>query len=187
MMMTDEKLDDALEGALAAVVESYGGGNQLVPVENADRLVYDELERRGYLSFLDYDLSGGAIMTPSYKAVSHYREIDMPISAPSHKPKNFETFGETYTNAKVIGNGGAGNVYEVIASNGEHYALKLLIPEAARNSSKLKRFLQEARYEMDGKCSAIVRAVDRGSIGTGAEKRPFYVMPLISGSLEVSA
>ena len=52
LMMTDEKLDDALEGAPAAVVESYGGGNQLVPVENADRLVYDELERRGYLSFL---------------------------------------------------------------------------------------------------------------------------------------
>ena len=182
--MVDEKLDDVLEGALAAVVESYGGGNQLVSVQNADRLVYDELEHHGYLSFLDYDLSGGAIMTPSYKAVSHYREIDMPVSTSSRKPKDFETFGETYTKVKGIGNGGAGSVFEVAATDGKHYALKLLSPEAARNTSKLKRFLQEARYELGGKCSAVVKAVDLGSIGSGAEKRPFYVMPLMSGNLE---
>lgn len=74
----------------------------------------------------------------------------MPVSAfSSRKPKDFETLGETYTKARTIGNGGAGNVYEVIASNGEHYALKLLSPEAARNSSKFKRYLQEARYVLD--------------------------------------
>lgn len=63
LTIVDEKLDDDFVGALAAVVENYGGGNRLVSVQNADCLVCDELERRGYLSFLDYDLSGGAILT----------------------------------------------------------------------------------------------------------------------------
>lgn len=182
--MTDSKLDNKLAGALSMVVERYNGDNQFVSVENADKLVFDELERMGYLKNLSYDLSGNATMIPSYKAVSYFPEENSAAIAAHRKNKEFETFGETYTQIKGIGNGGAGNVYEVAASDGKHYALKLLSAEAARNSSKLKRFLQEARYELEGKCSAIVKAVDLGSIGSGSEKRPFYVMPLMDDSLD---
>lgn len=182
--MANLKLDNTLAGALSTIVERYKDDNQFVFVENADKLAFDELERMGYLKNLSYDLSGNAIMTPTYKAAAYFQEENGAAIVVSRNNKVFETFGETYTRVKGIGNGGAGNVYEVAASDGERYALKLLNAEAARNPSKLKRFLQEARYELEGKCSAVVKAVDLGSIGFGNEKRPFYVMPLMDSSLD---
>ena len=182
--MANMKLDSTLAGALSTVVKRYRDDNQFVSVENADKLVFDELERMGYLKKLNYDFSGNATMIPSYKAVAYFREEGGTTIVTPHKKTEFETFGKTYVRIKGIGNGGAGNVYEVADSDGERYALKLLNAEAARNSSKLKRFLQEARYELEGRCSAIVKAVDLGSIGSGSEKRPFYVMPLMDDSLD---
>lgn len=182
--MTDSKLDNKLAGALSTVVERYSDGNQFVSVENADKLVFDELERMGYLKNLSYDFSGNAIVIPTYKAVAYFQEENGAAIVAPRKNKQFETFGETYVRVRGIGNGGAGNVYEVAASDGKRYALKLLSAEATRNFSKLKRFLQEARYELEGKCSAVVKAVDLGSIGSGDEKRPFCVMPLMDGSLD---
>ena len=182
--MANLKLDNTLAGALSTIVERYKDDNQFVSVENADKLVFDELERMGYLKNLSYDFSGNAIMIPTYKAAAYFQEENGAAIVASRNNKVFETFEETYTRVKGIGNGGAGNVYEVAASDGERYALKLLNAEAARNPSKLKRFLQEARYELEGKCSAVVKAVDLGSIGSGNEKRPFYVMPLMDGSLD---
>lgn len=182
--MANLKLDNTLAGALSTIVERYKDDNQFVSVENADKPVFDELERMGYLKNLSYDFSGNAIMIPTYKAAAYFQEENGAAIVASRNNKVFETFEETYTRVKGIGNGGAGNVYEVAASDGERYALKLLNAEAARNPSKLKRFLQEARYELEGKCSAVVKAVDLGSIGSGNEKRPFYVMPLMDGSLD---
>lgn len=182
--MTDSKLDNKLAEVLSTVVERYNDDDQFVSVENADKLVFDELERMGYLNNLSYDFSGNAIMIPSYKAVAYFREENGAAIVTPRNNKQFETFGKTYVRVRGIGNGGAGNVYEVADSDGKRYALKLLSAEAARNSSKLKRFLQEARYELEGKCSAVVKAVDLGSIGSGNEKRPFYVMPLMDSSLD---
>ena len=182
--MANLKLDNTLAGALSTIVERYKDDNQFVSVENADKPVFDELERMGYLKKLSYDFSGNAIMIPTYKAAAYFQEENGAAIVASRNNKVFETFEETYTRVKGIGNGGAGNVYEVAASDGERYALKLLNAEAVRNPSKLKRFLQEARYELEGKCSAVVKAVDLGSIGSGNEKRPFYVMPLMDGSLD---
>ena len=151
--MANLKLDNTLAGALSTIVERYKDDNQFVSVENADKLVFDELERMGYLKNLSYDFSGNAIMIPTYKAAAYFQEENDAAIVASRNNKVFETFEETYTRVKGIGNGGAGNVYEVVASDGERYALKLLNAEAARNPSKLKRFLQEARYELEGKCS----------------------------------
>lgn len=185
--MAEQKLDNVLEDVLKAIVSKAGpGGDQLVTMQNADRMAIDELKRRDFLTMADYDLSGNASVMLAYKGRVYFGDAgDAPeASVSSHKVKIFETFGETYTKVRGIGNGGAGNVYEVKSSAGKHYALKLLSAEAARNSSKLKRFLQEARFELSGKCDSVVRAVDLGCIGDGDDKRPFYVMPLMDGSLE---
>ena len=183
--MADRGLDTALEEALAFIVSQCGDGDRLVSVPDADHLVYDELKRRGYLDMVEYDLTGNAIVRPSYRAFTNFREpaVTDVVLPSSGKTKLFETFGDTYIRVKGIGNGGAGDVYEVVSAGGEHYALKLLSADAARNTSKLKRFLQEARFARDGKCPYVVRAMDFGCVGTGDVKRPFYIMPLMAGSL----
>ena len=86
--MTDSKLDNKLAGALSMVVERYNGDNQFVSVENADKLVFDELERMGYLKNLSYDLSGNATMIPSYKAVSYFPEENSAAIAAHPKIRN---------------------------------------------------------------------------------------------------
>lgn len=96
--------------------------------------------------------------------------------------KSFETVTETYTRVRGIGNGGAGNVYEVESSDGRMFALKVLSADSVRSSAKVKRFLREIRFE-ESACEGIVRALDVGFIGSGDTKRPFYVMKLYDGSL----
>lgn len=96
--------------------------------------------------------------------------------------KVFETVTETYTRVRGIGNGGAGNVYEVESSDGRRFALKVLSENSARSSAKVKRFLRETRFEESAR-EGIVRALDVGFVGSGDTKRPFYVMKLYDGSL----
>lgn len=59
--MANLKLDNTLAGALSTIVERYKDDNQFVSVENADKPVFDELERMGYLKNLSYDFQ----VTPS--------------------------------------------------------------------------------------------------------------------------
>ncbi len=96
----------------------------------------------------------------------------------------FETVTETYTRVGSIGNGGAGHVYQVKASDGNMYALKVLSRDASRSTRKVKRFLREALFAAgSGGTKGIVEALDVGFTDSGAEKRPFYVMKLYDGSL----
>lgn len=98
--MTDSKLDNKLAGALSTVVERYSDGNQFVSVENADKLVFDELERMGYLKNLSYDFSGNAIVIPTYKAVAYFQEENGAAIVAPRKNKQFETFGEAYVRVR---------------------------------------------------------------------------------------
>ena len=175
-------MDKKLEDALKHVVENYEGNNSLVEVHAADHLIYDELKRTGFLSHLEYDLTGNAIVVPTHAAISYFSEGGVSNKQKHHNPAQFETFKDSYRKIKNIGNGGAGDVYEVESSDRTKFALKVLNESANRNSSKRKRFLQEAFYENSCKCSAVVPVCDMGVLGTGDSRRPFYVMPLMDGS-----
>lgn len=182
--MTEEQLDDRLREALRTIVDRYGKDGQPITIRNADALVLEELERQGFLSMLDYDLSGNAIAMPAYKAISYFESATSKKSRSANKSQVvYQTFFESYKRVKDIGSGGAGNVFEVEASDGQRFALKVLSPDAARNNAKVKRFLQEARYEQSGKCDAIISVVDTGVLIDGDVRRPFYVMPLMDGNL----
>lgn len=182
--MAGDQLDDRLTEALQTIVASYGKDGQPVTIRNANSVVLDELKRLGFLSILDYDLSGNAIVVPAYKAISNFEGAPLTKKRSAFKSRIvYQTFLESYKRVRGIGNGGAGNVLEVEASDGQRFALKVLSTDAARNKSKVKRFLQEARYEQSGKCDAIISVVDAGVLMDGDVRRPFYVMPLMDGSL----
>lgn len=181
--MFNKELDSTLEKTLLGIMELYDGKGGQVSVIDVDPIILNELKRRGYIEYLDFDLSGGAIVIPSYKAIAYKADEGSFLIPMSKKTRIFDTFTESYTRIKSIGNGGAGTVFEVESSDGTRYALKLLSAEAARSTSKLKRFIQEAQFERDCKCEFIVNAIDFGCLYSGDNKQPFYVMPLMYGSL----
>ena len=182
--MAEEQLDDRLVEVLQVIVDSYGKDGQPVTIRNANVPVLDELKRQGFLSMLDYDLSGNAIAVPTYKAISYFESASSKITRSANKSRIvYQTFLESYKRIEAIGSGGAGNVFEVEASDGKRFALKVLSADAAQNKSKVKRFLQEARYEQSGKCDAIISVVDTGVLIDDDVRRPFYVMPLMDGNL----
>ena len=57
----------------------------------------------------------------------------------------FESPFDSYTSVGVIGEGGAGMVYEVRNSSGDTFALKCLVPERV-NADRLKRFRNEIAF-----------------------------------------
>lgn len=181
--MFNNVLDSTLEKTLSEIMKLYDGHGGHVTVFDVDPLILEELKRRDYLKYLDFNLSGNAVVVPSYKAIAYKFNQNEPFLVSTRRSKVFETFTESYTRVKSIGNGGAGTVFEVESTDGERYALKLLNAEATKNTSKLKRFIQEARFEHDCKCKSIVNAIDFGCLITDDGKQPFYVMPLMSGSL----
>ncbi|MCI6548122.1 MAG: hypothetical protein MR415_05710 [Coriobacteriaceae bacterium] len=144
--MAEEQLDDILRENLWAIVDKYGKDNQPATILNANTVVLDELKRQGFLSSLNYDLSGNAIAVPTYKAITYFESAPPKKNRSANRSQiTYQTFLETYKRVKDIGSGGAGNVFEVEASDGQRFALKVLNAEAACNNSKVKRFLQEAR------------------------------------------
>lgn len=181
--MFDNILDSTLEKTLSEILKLYDGHGGHVTVFDVDPIILEELKRRDYLNYLDFNLSGNAVVVPSYKAITYKFNQNKPSLVSTRRSKVFETFTESYTRVKSIGNGGAGTVFEVETPDGVKYALKLLNAEAAGNTSKLKRFIQEARFEHDCKCRSIVNVVDFGCLITDDGKQPFYVMPLMNGSL----
>ena len=90
--MANLKLDNTLAGALSTIVERYKDDNQFVSVENADKLVFDELERMGYLKNLSYDFSGNAIMIPTYKAAAYFQEENGAAIVASRNNKALRCF-----------------------------------------------------------------------------------------------
>ena len=69
--MFNKELDSTLEKTLLGIMELYDGKGGQVSVINVDPIILNELKRRGYIDYLDFDLSGGAIVIPSYKAIAY--------------------------------------------------------------------------------------------------------------------
>lgn len=95
---------------------------------------------------------------------------------------SFESPFDTYSVCKVIGEGGAGLVYEVTNSVGESFALKCLAPERI-SAERLKRFKNEIAFCQKQDHPNIIKVADTGSALIKNVKCPFYVMRRYSGTL----
>ena len=99
-----------------------------------------------------------------------------------NKTINFETVFNLYTGIAILGEGGAGRVYQATDDAGKVYAIKLLDPAKA-NSEKRKRFKNEVEFGRRNRHQHIIAVIDDGIYIDGNKHSPFYVMPLYQGSL----
>jgi serine/threonine protein kinase len=91
----------------------------------------------------------------------------------------FESGFDTYTTVAQIGSGGSGIVFEVVNSEDQRLALKVV--DGSKISRKqLKRFRNELQFCSQPRSKHIIQVLDQGK-GEGAEV--FYVMPYFPGTL----
>jgi serine/threonine protein kinase len=93
-----------------------------------------------------------------------------------------ETTFSIYTTEKIIGEGGAGFVYEAKDESGNIVAAKILKPSIA-NNEKRKRFRNEVNFCLNCKHKNTVQILDHGVLRSDAGSSPFYIMPLYEFSL----
>lgn len=98
------------------------------------------------------------------------------------KPVIFETPFTQYTGIDIVGEGGAGRVYQVIDDAENMYAIKLLDPAKAKGE-KLKRFQNEVKFCSRQQHQNIIMVIDSGNVVNDKKGSPFCVMPLYKGSL----
>ena len=91
------------------------------------------------------------------------------------------TFGR-YTMGQLIGEGGAGRVFEAVDEVGEKCAIKLLDPLKAKGD-KRRRFQNEIQFGIRNEHKNIIRIKDYGLYTDGKGDSPFYVMPLYKSTL----
>src|SRR5574341_2366633 len=97
-------------------------------------------------------------------------------------PLKFETAFSRLEEKRLIGNGGAGRVYECTDEEGSVWAVKVLDPHRA-TSEKLKRFKNEYSFCAKHPHANIVGVTDAGVVELGGVKVPFFVMPYFPESL----
>lgn len=99
------------------------------------------------------------------------------------KQSIFTTDLDTYTSeGPPIGEGGSGRVFRASSSIGDAFAIKMLDPDRA-TSSKVKRFKNELNFGRRVRHDHIVAIVDSGMCTVREKETPFFVMPLLDGSL----
>jgi len=98
------------------------------------------------------------------------------------KRNSFESPFDIYSVSELIGEGGAGLVYEVTNTAGESLALKCLAPERV-TAERLKRFKNEITFCQKQDHPNIIKVVDTGSTQIKNVKCPFYVMRRYRGTL----
>jgi serine/threonine protein kinase len=98
------------------------------------------------------------------------------------QPVTFETAFILYKGTDIIGEGGAGHVYQATDESGDVYAIKVLEPTKA-NSDKLKRFKNEVEFCRRNQHRNIIKIIGDGRFIDGKKHSPFYVMPLYTCSL----
>jgi eukaryotic-like serine/threonine-protein kinase len=91
-------------------------------------------------------------------------------------PHVFETAFDTYKVERVIGEGGSGQVFAVVDSEGKRRAVKCLSPQLS-NTQKNKRFKNEIDFCSKQTHPNIVKVIDSGAAEWNGIKVPFYVMP----------
>jgi len=96
--------------------------------------------------------------------------------------KTFETPFDVYTEVGLLGEGGAGRVYEVRNDKGQSFALKCLSPDSI-TAERRKRFKNEIGFCQRTLHRNIVRVLDTGILSLKGVMCPFYVMPKCKGTL----
>lgn len=94
----------------------------------------------------------------------------------------FETPFDVYTEVGLLGEGGAGRVYEVQNDKGQRFALKCLSPDRI-TTERRKRFKNEIGFCQRTLHRNIVRVLDTGVLKLKGVMCPFYVMPKYKGTL----
>ena len=94
----------------------------------------------------------------------------------------FETPFDVYTELGLLGEGGAGRVYEVQNDKGQTFALKCLSPDRI-TTERRKRFKNEIGFCQRTLHRNIVRVLDTGVIKLKGVMCPFYVMPKYKSTL----
>ena len=61
--MFNNVLDSTLEKTLSEIMKLYDGHGGHVTVFDVDPLILEELKRRDYLKYLDFNLSGNAVVS----------------------------------------------------------------------------------------------------------------------------
>lgn len=96
--------------------------------------------------------------------------------------QTFETPFDVYTEVGLLGEGGAGRVYEVQNDKGQMFALKCLSPDRI-SADRRKRFKNEIGFCQRALHRNIVRVLDTGILNLKGVVCPFYVMPKYKGTL----
>jgi eukaryotic-like serine/threonine-protein kinase len=94
----------------------------------------------------------------------------------------FETIDNSYETVGILGQGGAGVVYEVTDQDSNIHALKLLSANKV-NREGLKRFKNEITFCSRNKHINVVTVTDSGIHLVDGVKSPFYVMPRFQTTL----
>jgi eukaryotic-like serine/threonine-protein kinase len=103
----------------------------------------------------------------------------VPPTDPSGDPLLGTVVDGRYRVARVLGEGGAGTVYEVVHETlGRSYAMKVLRRDVATDAALAARFIQEARTTASLKHPHVVAITDFGNL---PDKTPYYVMEHLQG------
>lgn len=98
------------------------------------------------------------------------------------KSITFETTFTTYTATHIIGEGGAGRIFEAVDESGAIWAIKGL-DYTKTTKEKVRRFSNELTFCIRNQHPNILTIHDHGFFIQDDKKLPFYVMPLYNGSL----
>jgi serine/threonine protein kinase len=104
------------------------------------------------------------------------------MSTKLHRPITFETAFSKYVASSILGEGGAGKVYDVVDETGNRFAIKALDPEKA-SREKIKRFKNELYFCLRNQHKNIITVLDHGVHYFDKKSTPFYVMPFYPKSL----
>lgn len=96
----------------------------------------------------------------------------------------FETTFEKFTVRALLGQGGAGKVYDVQDENGASWAIKCLDPTALTKQHR-KRFKNEIEFCSKNTHPNIVPVEDWGLTDISGNRVPFYVMPRFESTLRI--
>jgi len=183
------------EGSYYSLPEKWGGRLVLLPPHDASSRKQSlellvKLAKEAHEATLSKQKSSSEVSSgiPSNDAVKQYgqrKKESLASGSGKGKVKSrfvFITTFTRYTAKRVIGEGGCGQIFEVVDEDGEVYAVKWLDPAKATHE-KVKRFKNELQFCLRNRHCNILTISDHGVFIEGQAETPFYVMPLFNGSL----